>query len=197
YSIAQMADDTLGLMDQLKLNDAFVMGHSMGSAIAQALAVRCPDRVSRLVLCNPLIRFRAMAAHTFRTNARLIRAGVPEHLIFRVIMPWLFSNAFFEDPARTAALEAAVEAHPTAQPLHAFERQLAALEEFDARPLLPKIAACALVIAGQADIMTPPEEAREAAGLIPNARYTTLPAGHLGLSECPEEFCDAVRGFLE
>jgi hypothetical protein len=49
-SIQQFANDTAGLLDALKIQKADVLGYSLGSFIAQQLAVTHPDKVNRLVL---------------------------------------------------------------------------------------------------------------------------------------------------
>ena len=50
FSIQQFANDTVGLLDGLKIQKADVLGYSLGSFIAQQLAVTHPDKVNRLVL---------------------------------------------------------------------------------------------------------------------------------------------------
>src|SRR5918999_1475914 len=50
FSIAQFANDTAGLLDVLEINEADILGYSMGSVIAQELALSYPDRVGKLVI---------------------------------------------------------------------------------------------------------------------------------------------------
>ncbi|HEX6658654.1 MAG TPA: alpha/beta fold hydrolase, partial [Ilumatobacter sp.] len=50
YSLMQMVDDTIAVMDHAGADDAHVVGASMGGVIAQILALRCPDRVRSLTL---------------------------------------------------------------------------------------------------------------------------------------------------
>ena len=50
FSVQQFANDTAGLLDALKIQKADVLGYSLGSFIAQQLAVTHPDKVNRLVL---------------------------------------------------------------------------------------------------------------------------------------------------
>ncbi len=50
YTIKMMADDTVGLMDYLRIERAHILGESMGGMIAQELAINHPERVDKLVL---------------------------------------------------------------------------------------------------------------------------------------------------
>ena len=50
FSINQFANDTIGLLDALRIEKADILGSSMGSFIAQELALNYPDRVNNLIL---------------------------------------------------------------------------------------------------------------------------------------------------
>jgi pimeloyl-ACP methyl ester carboxylesterase len=52
YSMQQLANDTAGLLDALKIPKADVMGHSLGSIISQAFTISHPEKVSRLILVS-------------------------------------------------------------------------------------------------------------------------------------------------
>ena len=52
FSIQQFANDTVGLLDVLKIQKADVLGHSMGGIVAQQLAVTHPEKVNRLILVS-------------------------------------------------------------------------------------------------------------------------------------------------
>ncbi len=52
YSILDMAEDTLKLMDYLNIQHTSILGVSMGGMIAQELAIRYPERVSKLILAS-------------------------------------------------------------------------------------------------------------------------------------------------
>ena len=52
YTIQQLANDTAGLLDALKIQNANVLGYSLGSYIAQQLAITNPEKVSRLILAG-------------------------------------------------------------------------------------------------------------------------------------------------
>ena len=68
----------------------------------------------------------------------------------------------------------------------------------DRREQLREIAAPALVVVGEEDVISPPEEARAMAEALPNGRLAVIPgAGHLAPYEDPEAFNAAVLAFLK
>jgi pimeloyl-ACP methyl ester carboxylesterase len=52
YTAQMLAQDTVGLLDALKIEKAVIVGHSMGGFIAQAMALDFPQRVEKLILCS-------------------------------------------------------------------------------------------------------------------------------------------------
>jgi pimeloyl-ACP methyl ester carboxylesterase len=52
FSVQQFANDTTGLLEALKIQKADILGHSLGSFIAQQLAVTHPEKMNRLVLVS-------------------------------------------------------------------------------------------------------------------------------------------------
>ncbi len=196
YSIGQMADDTAALMATLGLASAHIAGHSMGSAIALSLAVRHPQNVRKLVLFNPFERIRPAALFAFQTNAHLLREGVPEPLVFEVILPWLFSDNFFEVPDTVRAMMELAASQPPQQTLTGFEHQIDAVAQFTAHGILGHIQAPTLVVAGTHDIMTPADEAQNLAAKIRGAQLATLEAAHLSLIEAPQACAHILLDFL-
>ena len=51
-SVELMASDTAGLMDALNINQAHILGHSLGGMIAQEMALKFPERINKLILCS-------------------------------------------------------------------------------------------------------------------------------------------------
>ena len=72
YTVADMADDTAGLLDALGIQSAHVCGASMGGMIAQQLAVRHPARVKSLTLMMTSSGSRRLPGPTLKVRAALI-----------------------------------------------------------------------------------------------------------------------------
>ena len=75
YTIDDLADDTIGLLDSLGITNACVFGVSMGGMTAQTIAVKRPDLVQRLVLASTASRIGSEAAEQFKAFLELAASG--------------------------------------------------------------------------------------------------------------------------
>ncbi|MBV9836876.1 MAG: alpha/beta fold hydrolase [Solirubrobacterales bacterium] len=182
YSLEQMADDTAGLLDQLEVRQAHVVGASMGGMIAQWLAIRHPERVSSLVSIMSSTGSRKAGQTHPRLYLRMLRRprmdreGYIEDFVatFKAIG----SRRYPGDPEETRALAARCferGLHPAGS-----ARQLAAvLTASDRTPLLRQLDVPTTVIHGDADPLVMPSGGRATAEAIPGARLAIIPGmGH-------------------
>ncbi|RDV13504.1 alpha/beta hydrolase [Pontibacter diazotrophicus] len=199
YTSAQMADDCAGLLEALQIQEARVVGCSMGSIIAQQLVLRHPEKVRSFVLMCTWARCdnkaKAVFRHIMHCKARL---RPEEFALFIQLL--IYSKASWDAPIMFAELEegreqAAVEPHP--QPLHGLEGQAAACMTHDVLDELSRIEVPALVIGGMEDSFTPAWMAEEVAVAIPNARlHLYQSSGHAFHWENLEDFNSLVRDWL-
>jgi 3-oxoadipate enol-lactonase len=189
------ADDVFVLLDQCGVEQAAVVGSSMGGRVAQELAVTAPDRVSALVLLCPAHRdFPDTAdSEAFETEEdRLLESGDVEGAVELNVATWLGPSA--DDDTRALVRE---------MQRRAFEVQLAA-DELDPGPELVKVAVDparmdvpTLVVGGELDLDVFRDGARHLADAIPGARLTMLPwAGHLPSLERPDDVTPLISAFL-
>lgn len=199
YTSALMADDMAGLLRHLGPGAVRVVGCSMGSIIAQQLALRHPDLVRSLVLMCPWARCDRYARGIFAHMATLKARLRPEEFL-HYIQLLIFAKDTWDNDAAQADFEASrLEAsrNPEPQPLHALEAQAAACVAHDVLADLPKIAMPALVIGGEDDIFTPAWMAREVASALPRADLHLYPrAGHAFHWERIADFNPRVRDWL-
>ena len=199
YSTAQMADDYAGLIDQLGLETVRVVGVSMGSTIAQQLALRHPDKVRSLVLMCPWARCDRTAEAIFRHMATIKARLRPEEFA-NYIQLLIYAKRSWDDDAQFAELlagrqQAAIDASP--QPLHGLEGQAEACISHNTLAELSTIEKPCLVIGGRQDIFTPVWMSEEVAGAIPNSElHLYADAGHAFHWECIEDFNPRVRNWL-
>jgi pimeloyl-ACP methyl ester carboxylesterase len=199
YSSEQMADDYAGLLDAIRVEKVRVVGCSMGSIIAQQLAIRHPDKVQSLVLMCPWAHCDAYAKSLFQ-HIMFCKARFRPEEFSLYIQLLIFSKSSWDDPQKLEELETGRRqdgANPFPQPLHGLEGQAAACITHDVRADLSKIRKPTLVIGGKQDIFTPVWMAEEVAGGIPQTEiflYEHL--GHAFHFEDTADFNPRVRNWL-
>ncbi|WP_327654048.1 alpha/beta fold hydrolase [Streptomyces sp. NBC_00483] len=191
YSTRQFADDVIAVLDALGIERTDLYGTSMGGRVAQWVAARHPDRVRRLVLgCTS-----PGGPHAVERAAEVRRALVsPE--------PGAAEEAL-TDLMYTPAWRAA---HPGPygtlgdpdMPPHARRGHLRASNRHDAWDALPHITAPTLILHGDQDRLTPPDNLPLVAARIPDATTRLFPgARHAYFEECRTEAGEAVLDFLD
>ena len=197
YTTRDMAQDMVGLMDALGIPSADIVGWSMGSAIAQEVAINWPERVRRLCLVASYHQGDPRGAERHTTFAELRRTlGVETYL--KVVYPWSFTYRAYLRPGFIHDMMKRALESPSQQRQDAYERQVAATVNHDARGRLSRIQAPTLVLVGDEDILTPPERfSRAMAREIPDARLAVVPeVGHALLWEQPDAVNQALQAFL-
>ncbi|MEO7599928.1 MAG: alpha/beta hydrolase [Opitutus sp.] len=199
YSSAMMADDLAGLLEQLGTSAVRVVGCSMGSTIAQQLALRHPRAVQSMVLMCPWARCDRYAVGIFE-HMKTLKARLRPEEFMQYIQLLIFAKETWDSDSAFADLlqgrqDAATGSEP--QPLHALEAQAVACANHDALAELSRVTCPALVIGGEADIFTPAWMAREVAGVIRGADLHLYPdAGHAFHWERMDDFNPRVRDWL-
>lgn len=196
YSLEQMADDAIAVLDAVGVDQAHVVGASMGGVITQILAMRHPDRIRSLTLaCTAsqhhqwrrelltewveIAESRGMGAMTSAASRWMIGPRS-----FRRLSPaigWLGPLAFTRPP-------------------HAFAGQVAAILAIDDRLAahLPTITVPTLVIVGNQDILTPRGDSELLADTIPTAELVVVSgAAHGIMVEHASTFNAALLDFLK
>ena len=177
YTLADMADDGVGLLDQLGIARAHVVGASMGGMIAQTMAVRHPDRVLTLVsiMSNTGARWSGQPSPRLYgillKRAPADREGFVERQV--EVLRRIGSPGFprDEDDLRQMATMSFERGHDPA----AAGRQLAAiLASGDRTEQLRSIRVPTLVIHGDKDRFVPPSGGRATGKAIPGARLLMI-----------------------
>ncbi len=183
-SITTYTDDVAALIDGLGLENAVIIGHSMGGAIAQMMALRHPDKTAGIILIGTGARLPVSdailekALTNFEETAAFVSKyawarGVPEPLIAEGYKTMMDTGA---------------------QVTHG---DYVACNAFDVSDRLPQITVPTLVIAGSTDMMTPHKLGQFIADHIPNAKLVTIEGGgHMMMLEQPEKVATAVSNFL-
>jgi len=194
FTMEQHADDLVALLDHLKVRRAVVAGLSMGGYVAFAFWRRYPERVRGLILADTRAEPDSAAARAGRdaAMAKVQQTGVAAYA--DEMLPRLLASASLADVKIAGAAREMMAEQP---PAGIFGALGGLRDRADSQAILPTITVPALVIAGDADVITSPADARALAAAIPGARLVVIPrAGHLSPLENPRAFNAAVRAFL-
>lgn len=187
YSLEDMADDAVALLNHLGLERVHVLGVSMGGMIAQSMAASHPDRVATLTSListtgqsrigqpawSTKLRIAWPAARTRDASVRR-HLGLTAHLAGVDYPP----DAAVETRYAEGAWDRAAEVRGT--PGAAGARQIQAIQvSGDRTEQLRRITAPTLVVHGDRDLIVHPSGGRATADTIPGARHVTVPGmGH-------------------
>jgi pimeloyl-ACP methyl ester carboxylesterase len=182
YSLADMAEDASGLLRELQLTPAHVIGASMGGMIAQTLAARHPEQVRSLVSIMSNTGHRWSGQPSPRVYTALLRRAPREREAFVSHMEGVFAAIGSRgalrgvDDVRVLAGASYDRDHDPNGP----GRQLAAIiAAGDRTAELRAITAPTLVIHGTADPLVAPSGGRATARAISGARLMRVPGmGH-------------------
>jgi 3-oxoadipate enol-lactonase len=192
YSVAELADDALQVLNEAGVERAHVLGASLGGMVAQLLAAEQPERVDRLMLAGTTPG--GAAAYPLPQQTLALMAEAPS-LPPEVALRRFVENALAPGSPFVDEVLAYRQQHPP-DPA-GWAAQAAAGSTWDADGRLARIAAPTLVLAGTADAVVDPRNAQLLADAIPNVRLELIDgAGHLPFWERAEEFAALVERFL-
>jgi 3-oxoadipate enol-lactonase len=190
WTVQDLAEDVLALMDHLNLPQAVIAGCSVGGMVAQAKAIAAPARVRALILSNSAARMGTPEAWAARIEA--ISANGMGSIIDMVLERW-FPPAFRALPEclawRTLLLHSDVPG---------YLGTCRALAVADLRSQMGQLACPVLMLTGSEDIGTPPALIYETAALIAGAKVALLQgSGHIPAIDAPAPVAALIADFLK
>jgi pimeloyl-ACP methyl ester carboxylesterase len=191
-SIGDMADWVWALCDAVKVKEAALVGHSMGTLISLEAAARAPDRARAIALVATADK---MPVHPDLQAA----ADAGEHKAYDLVVDWGFGKrgriggntapGLWMTGGATRLLERGKD--------HVLGNDFAACAAYaGALDAAGRVECPTVVIAGMGDKMTPAKAGRAIADAIEGAAFVAIDCGHMHMIEKPDETLDALRGTL-
>jgi len=184
-SITSYAEFLTDFLEALGSTRATLVGHSMGGAIAQDLALNHASQVDRLILVGTGAKLRVLPT---------ILEGLLNE--FESTVDMILGYSYSEDaPQELVDLGRQEWLATTPGVLHG---DFMACDHFDVRDRLREIRCPTLLICGEEDQLTPPKYSQFLQEQITDAQLTIIPkAGHMVMLEQPEEVSRAIAEFMK
>ena len=187
YRMSDHAADVIDLMDALKIPTAMVVGHSMGSFVAQAVVERAPLRVSRLVLLGSAALPVNDTLHELRTAVEILTDPVDREFVRE------FQYSTIAQPVPKPFIDAAI-LNSLRMPASIWKKALAGMMEF--QPVMPRSSVPTLVLGGTRDTVFSVQEQIAVAQQYPFARLRLIDdVGHTLHWEKPGVFVRELMRF--
>jgi pimeloyl-ACP methyl ester carboxylesterase len=197
YALADLVADTKGLIEGLDLAPCRIVGTSMGSLVAQELAISEPHLVRAAVLLATRGRSDVLRRAEDEADRILQESGIKLPAKYRAINAVLrmLSRETLNDDASVASWLEIFELAGDAEPVAAGQTWIDT--DQDRRADLGRITAPCRVVTFSDDVVTPPHLGAEVADLIPGCDLVEIPdCGHLGHLERPEAVNEAIVEFF-
>lgn len=194
-SIESHVESLVHVLDALGIKKAHVLAHSMGTIVAQHLAVNHPDRVSSLALFGPLLAPPEAAREPTRKRAQLARTGATGmQEIADAIAKGATSNRTKEErPAVTALVRESI----MRQPAEGYALNCEALAKAHAADI-ENIKVPVLLVTGDEDTVGAPQNVEKIAGQLAKSKLHVLDGcGHWTVYEKPLECVRIISEFYK
>ena len=198
YTLDDMAEDTVGLLDGLGIARAHIVGASMGGMIAQIIAARHPARVASLTLIMTTSGSRRLPGPTLKARLALLSAPANPNRIESVIdhgsaIHRVIASPGFPTEEALVRERIALSLKRANHPRGIGRQLLAVAAGYDRTPLLGSITAPTLVIHGRADPLVPVANGIDLAKHIPGAKLELIEGmGH----DLPEALLPRLAGSI-
>ncbi len=190
YSIEQLGNDVIHMMDELQIGTAYFCGLSMGGLIGQYLGINHPNRFKKIVLSNT----GAKIGNDERWNGRIETIGKNgmQAIVDDTMQRWFKEEFRIQKPEKVAETKAMF----LRSDIEGYSNCCCAIRDADFRNQLQNMNVETLVITGDEDPVTNVEQAEFLVSKIPNSRLKVLHARHLAATELPEEYAAVLIDFF-
>ena len=191
YSIDQLGQDVVNLLDHLSIEKAAFCGISMGGLTGQWLAIHRPERFNQVVVCNTAAKIGQEQA--WNDRAALVREQGLQPIASTAASRW-FTEPFIQS---NATVVNNLQNDLAAGSAEGYASCCEALAKADVREQLKDITVPVLVVAGQQDPVTTVVDGQFMVERIANSQLFEINASHISNVELPNEFNQAVKQFIQ
>ena len=191
YSIDQLGQDVVNLLDHLNVEKATFCGISMGGLTGQWLAIHRPERFNQVVVCNTAAKIGQEQA--WNDRAALVREQGLQPIASTAASRW-FTEPFIQS---NATVVNNLQNDLAAGSAEGYASCCEALAKADVREQLKDITVPVLVVAGQQDPVTTVVDGQFMVERIANSQLFEINASHISNVELPNEFNQAVKQFIQ
>lgn len=195
YTVGQMADDTVSLLDALDIETCHLSGSSLGGAIALDLAIHNPTRVGSLQMHSSWLATRGYSEYSLNLLKKFLELGGID-FYYEATLPLLFSPQFLaEDYDRLKSILSHMRAN-AASP-EGLMAQIDANLTYDLSERAKEVKIPTLVTVGEADCLLPVAASQEIVEAIQGASLVIFNGGpHLVTMESSKEFNEVTLKWM-
>jgi 3-oxoadipate enol-lactonase len=193
YTLEQLGQDVLALLDALQLTKVSFCGLSMGGLVGQWLGINAGDRLHKLVVCNTAAKIATdevwnSRIETVLRDRQAAMVGLRDASIGR----WFTPGFAKREPAQVKRITDMLAATSP----DGYAANCAAVRDADFREQVARIPVPLLVISGSEDAVTPPAGGEFIQQQVNGAQHQVFPAAHLSNVETGARFTQRVLDFL-
>ncbi len=192
----EMAQDVVDLIKNLKLKKVFIVGHSLGSYVAQHVAALCPDIVEKLILISSRLKTSIVSRLHYNVVTKLLKANISRETLVEDSLSWLYGSTYLKNLQNSKNLIQEKLLGSPVLSLENFLNQVTSSLQHDFSIISKKIIARTLLINGDEDILCTSKEAALLAKHIKDSELLILEnVGHMALLEAPERLAKILKVF--
>ncbi|HET7113158.1 MAG TPA: alpha/beta fold hydrolase, partial [Pyrinomonadaceae bacterium] len=190
YSLQTFAADVVAFMDVMNINQATIVGHSMGSFVAQHVAVAAPERVKRLVLSGSATTIRNAVVTDLQREVNALKDPIPEKFVRDFQVGMAFQP--LADDFVTAVVKESLNI-----PARVWREVMTEMLSPKAQVELARIKVPTLILWGDKETVFPRSEQELLLAALPNARLKVYEdTGHAMHWERPARFAKDLQEFM-
>ncbi len=194
YSMDTLVDDAIALLDELAITKIHWVGLSMGGMIGQGLAIRAPERLTSLTLCNTMAVVRPEMKEMWQNRIKTGERFGMHHLVEFTMERW-FTESF---RTRESKDYQAIRNQFLETSVYGYVGCCHAIYKLDYVDQLSQIAAPTHIIAGDQDLATPVAESHIMQQQIAGSTLRVIEgAAHLSNVEKSADFNASLMSFLQ